>query len=563
MTLAGASRFEVNAMRTTNSRRGSDCLTESMGDASFYPDHPSSVRVVETHISWVYLAGEYAYKLKKPVKFEFVDFSTPELRYRACLEELRLNRRLAADVYLAVVPITSTPDGSLQLNGRGTPVDWVVQMRRLPAENAVDVLLRERRLAPEDAEAIAARLTRFYTRLPPLQVSPEEFVANLERHILANGEALGELPPAERPRIRRIQAAQLRYLRVVAEQFYQRVLAGRIVDGHGDLRPEHVYVGTPPVVIDCIEFSDSIRIADVADELSFLAMECERLGDGGLGKLVLESYQQASRDDIPRRLLSFYRAYRASVRAKVALFRRQQQPEANSFFDDQIRQYLELAERDAKELGPPMLLVVGGLMGSGKSTLAARLADRFCVDMLSTDVVRHAMLGTSDVPAAYGQDHYQPTLRERVYDELLHRAGELLQDGQSVVLDGTFFSDSLRGRAYQLADRHGAAALHVLCTCPRQVAYKRIQNRAEAGQSESEARTELYDLQARDFEPPYADDPVLTVDTNKPLAVQEQAVCAELRSMLFREKAGYVPACEFEGEVIRGSHGFPAEMPVQ
>src|SRR3990172_2976084 len=149
-------------MITTITPVGSESVVGFLSDASSYPDHPGSVEVVETHISRVFLTDRYAYKLKKPVRFEFLDFSTPELRHRACLEELRLNRRLAADVYLAVLPITQTLDGLLELNGQGSPVDWVVQMRRLPAEKALDVLLRKRRLLPESAQSIAAHLTNFY-----------------------------------------------------------------------------------------------------------------------------------------------------------------------------------------------------------------------------------------------------------------------------------------------------------------------------------------------------------------------------------------------------------------
>ncbi|MEX2306264.1 MAG: AAA family ATPase [Pirellulales bacterium] len=521
-------------MSTTNTALQSDSLTALMSDPSSYPDRPSSVQAIETHISWVYLTDRYAYKLKKPVQFEFLDFSTPELRHRACLEELRLNRRLAADVYLAVLPITQTADGALELNGQGPPVDWVVQMRRLPAEKALDVLLGKRRLLSENAQSIAAHLTNFYARLLPKPLSPDVFLQTLERHIRANGMALLDSLQAERSRVRRIQSGQLRYLKLQAEEFSNRVAAGRIVDGHGDLRPEHIYVEKPPAVIDCIEFSDELREVDVADELSFLTMECERLGDGGLGELVLHTYERACGDEIPRRLLAFYRAYRACVRAKVALFRRQQQAkDKNQSFEGLIREYLNLADRYAKELGPPMLLIVGGLMGTGKSTLAAILAATFDIDLLSTDHIRHGMLGASDVPAGYGEGNYQLDLRDRIYDELLRQAGELLKDGQSVVLDGTFLTDCLRERAYDIGYKHGAVSLHVSCTCPRQVAYARIQQRAEFGQSESEARTELYDLQARDFESPCADDPSITVDTAQAMSHQMSAVFAELRRLLF------------------------------
>jgi aminoglycoside phosphotransferase family enzyme/predicted kinase len=526
-------RTKVNDMATASLTLLPETHVSLMSDPLSYDYPTSQVEVIETHISWVFLTDRYAYKLKKPVRFEFLDFSTPELRHRACLEEVRLNRRLASDVYIAVLPITQNSDGTLKLNGRGKEIDWVVQMRRLPADRALDILLLKRRLVPQDAQSIAAHLTNFYSRLLPKPVNPEVFLQALEHHIRANGAALLDSMPADRSRIRRLQSSQLRYLKVQSQEFYRRLAAGRVVDGHGDLRPEHIYVEKPPAVIDCIEFSDELREVDVADELSFLAMECERLGDSSVGELVLQAHERACGDEIPPHLLAFYRAYRACVRAKVALFRSKQVKANNQFANGLIREYLILADRYAKELGPPLLLIVGGLMGTGKSTLAAILAETFDIDVLSTDHIRHVILGASEAPAAYGEGHYQPDLRERIYDELFRQAADLLKAGQSVVLDGTFLTDCLRARAYEVAYKHDAVSLNVSCTCPRQLAYARIQQRAEQGQSESEARTELYDLQARDFELPCADDPYLTVDTTQAISQQVIAVCSELRRILF------------------------------
>ena len=191
-----------------------------------------------------------------------------------------------------------------------------------------------------------------------------------------------------------------------------------------------------------------------------------------------------------------------------------------------------MADGYAKQLGPPLLLIVGGLMGSGKSTLAAELANRFGIEVRSTDHIRRRMMGSSETPAGFGEGNYQLDMRSRVYDELFRDAGELLEDGQSVVLDGTFLTCALRDRAYDLASRRGAISLHVQCTCPRPIAYVRIKQRADTGQSESEARTELYDLQAQDLEPPWADEPAISVDTTQLLSQQTQAVFDALRDRL-------------------------------
>jgi predicted kinase len=175
-------------------------------------------------------------------------------------------------------------------------------------------------------------------------------------------------------------------------------------------------------------------------------------------------------------------------------------------------------------------------MGTGKSTLANQLAEAFDVEVISTDHLRHELLGKSAKAAAYGDGNYQPDLRERIYDELFRQAGDALKTGQTVVLDGTFLTDRLRAQAYDVAYQHRAKAVCVLCNCPRQLAYARIQQRADQGVSESEARVELYDLQARDFESPCADDPCITVDTAQPMTRQMDAVRAVLRRVLFNEE---------------------------
>ena len=357
-------------MSTINTFAESKSFSDFLREAGAYPEPPGSIEVIETHISWVYLTDRYAYKLKKPVRFEFLDFSTSALRHRACLEELRLNRRLAPDVYIDVLPITQDEHGGLELNGPSNEVDWVVQMRRLSKDKALDAVLRRGLLTPDGSKSIAEHLATFYSRLPAERLAAREYSDMLDRHIRANGDALFDAMKEDQIRVRRIQSAQLRYLHIQGPLIDSRVDSGHIVDGHGDLRPEHIYLGDPPVVIDCIEFSDELRRVDIADELSFLAMECQRLGDDSLGELVLTTYERVFGDRVPSTLLAFYRSYRACVRAKVALLREQQQAENQRQSTARIAgTYIDWAERYAAELGPPVLVIIGGMIGSGKSTL--------------------------------------------------------------------------------------------------------------------------------------------------------------------------------------------------
>lgn len=507
-------------------------LLQLLGDESSYADHPKQVDVIETHISWVFLTDRYAYKLKKPVRFEFLDFSTAEKRRRACRDEVRLNRRLAPSVYLAVLPVTRNAAGQLALDGEGTPVDWVVQMRRLPDSCSLTSLIENGGLTAKDSEAIIEHLADFYSGSPSVRISPDEYRATIERHIRANSETLFTARQGELPRIQRVISAQLRYLRVQSELLAKRVTVGRIVDGHGDLRPEHIYFDGRPAVIDCVEFSEELRHVDIADDLSFLAMECEHLGSAELGNRIMAACERICGDVVPVHLSAFYRCYRACVRAKVALLRARQKPNAPRN-DNQFIQYLHLADIHAAELGPPMLLVVGGLMGSGKSTLATALAERFGVECISTDRLRRDLFGASPEPARYGEAFYRTDLREKVYDRVFHQADWLLQNKQSAILDGAFLTKSLRRHAYDLAAQHDAVALLVNCRCPRLVALERIRQRRAKGHDTSEARAELYDSQLREYERPTTEEQLVDTSTLRPVDDQVRTVCDALRQRLF------------------------------
>lgn len=510
-------------------------IVELLSNSSTYREPPASIRVVETHISWIFLTKRHAYKLKKPVRFEFLDFSMPELRRRACLDEVRLNGRLAPDVYLDVLPVTCDPSGNLALAGAGQPVDWVVQMRRLPANKALDKLLRRGVLTPDQSHTLAEHLAGFYARLPPAPQSPIDYRQSLERHIRANGDVLlPMLTGRAAVAARRAISSQLRFLHLQADMFAARVASGHIVEGHGDLRPEHIYLEHQPAIIDCIEFSADLRTVDAADDLAFLAMECELLGHNDLGDQVFQTYQHACADHVPRELLAFYKSYRACVRAKVVVLRAQQAADAATRRSPHlVRKYVDAADHYASALGPACLLIVAGLMGTGKSTLADALANSFAIDLLATDRIRRSTFGASAEPLAYDQGIYDSQVRRRIYDELFRRAGGLLAQGESVILDGTFLRQRLRQDAVQLARRHGAVPLCVWCQCPRETALSRITERTRIGRSHSEARADLYDQQAGEAEPPRPDEPALIVDTTHDLPHQQQAVFTELRRRLF------------------------------
>lgn len=501
-----------------------------------YNERTEEVVQLETHISWVFLTSRFAYKLKKPVRYDFLDFSTPEKRRWACQREVELNRRLAQDVYLGIVPITQETKGRLKLGGTGEPVDWVVKMRRLPADRALDRLIRNRSVSTSDATDLARRLARFYQQLPPLNINAEVYRRRIEDHIRGNEIELAKPQYDFNPKVlKRISTALIRLLRLAPETLDARVCDGRIVDGHGDLRPEHIYFDPQPTIIDCVEFNDEFRQIDVLDELAFLAAECEHLGATEIGNRIIEEYQTTSCDSFPKSLLEFYKCYRACVRAKVLLLRGVQvgKPAREQFWED-ARTYLRLAELHASRLGPPVLVVVYGLSGTGKTTLAHGIAERLGTDLLSTDSVRRDLFAP-DGHHRNEEDLYDPERRQQVYEEMFRRAKNLLGKKLSVVLDGTFQSAGLRERAVALAGQAGAKPCFLYCQCAVDSAVERIKARRQSCGTLSDATPVVYQRQLEAFEQDPPDLPVHVIDTDQSPAEISQSACDCLRAVMLPE----------------------------
>jgi len=321
-----------------------------------YPEATAGIEATETHMSWVFLTDQHAYKLKKPVKTAFLDFSSPDLRRHWCEEEVRLNRRLAADTYLGVVSLTVSSSGALQLGGHGTAgheaIDWLVKMRRLPAKQMLDQVIASERLESRDIKAIAERLAGFYRVARPVPMHPvahrrrlEAEIEDCRRELKCHGS---RLPPA---RIEYVTEALRAFLTRHAAEFDRRVAAGFMIEGHGDLRPEHVFIGPPPQIIDCIEFNRTLRILDPVDDLAMLAMECDRLGVPAVGHALFAAYGAATKDRPPESFIGFYRGLRAVVRAKLAIWHLKDAVVADPpKWQNRGQSYLELASREASRL---------------------------------------------------------------------------------------------------------------------------------------------------------------------------------------------------------------------
>lgn len=308
-----------------------------------HAEGPRSVETIETHLSYVFLTDRYAYKLKKPVRDAFRDFTTLDARRLNCVEEVRLNRRLARDVYLGVAALTRE-SGALVLEGLGEPVEWLVKMRRLPRRLMLDIAMKEGRAGARDIARLTAVLCAFHRAAEPAPLAPAVYRARFERTIDDNRAALVEERYAlDRALVERVTASQRAFLDANAGPLGRRAHA--LVEGHGDLRPEHACLADPPVVIDCLEFDRALRIIDPADEIGFLTMECAFLGQHAAAERVLHAWREATGDGVDEPLLRFYQSCRALTRAKLAAWHLDDAVPngGRSKWIGQARAYLELA----------------------------------------------------------------------------------------------------------------------------------------------------------------------------------------------------------------------------
>jgi len=291
-----------------------------LSDARSYPFATSRVEVVETHMSWVFLTDRYAYKLKKPIRLDGHDLALLEERESQCRNEVALNGRLSHGVYLGIAALGVSAQGELQLGG-GRVADWLVWMRRLPEELMLDRLIALGRVDEGRLVACIERLARFYASVPPEPITPPEYRARIAARIVENLDALrlpqGGLPALE---VERVASGQLSFISTRGAKLDERADRRRIIEGHGDLRPEHICLESPPQVIDCLEFSRELRVLDPIEELGFLAMECGRLGAPQLDAAIFGAYGRASGDVPDPLLLHFHKSVSACVRAKLAVW---------------------------------------------------------------------------------------------------------------------------------------------------------------------------------------------------------------------------------------------------
>lgn len=467
--------------------------------------------VRETHVSWVFLTRESAIKVKKPVSLGFLDFSTLERRRAACEAEVALNRRLAPDVYRGVLPVVRDAAGRHRLDGDGEVVDCAVHMRRLRDEDRADARLAAGALGAGEIDRIATYLAGFHEKARCDEETGrfgtrEAIARNVRENFEQTRESIGTLLSPDEARA--IEEAQLGFLASSEALLEERIRRGRVRDGHGDLRLEHVYLeGDRITIVDCIEFAERFRYADVCADLAFLSMDLAWHGRVDLSERLLATYARESNDFDLYRLIDFYESYRAYVRGKVSAIlandegaprpvRERARKEARRYF------LLALAAERAPLIGP-LVVAIGGILASGKSTLADRLGLVLGAPAINTDRVRKHMLGAKPTDKLYDgswSGAYDPAFTERVYAEVRRFASAVVASGRPVILDASFRSASMRADARALARSLGVPFVFVECRADPDVCRARLRERAK-GPSVSDGRLEIFDDFLAKWEP--------------------------------------------------------------
>ena len=421
-------------------------LIRGLLEPSAYPHPVDTVELVQTHISYVFLAGDFVYKVKKPVDFGFLNFTTLARRRYYCQQEVLLNRRLCPDTYLGVVRIAGE-GRRVRVEGRGKVLEYAVKMRRLPALRMMDRLLADGRVSPTMVEAVARRLADFHAR--------SETGPGIDRYgslAVIDGNWQENFRQWEPYLDDTITAEQDRYLRAYVRSFSirrralleQRVRQGRIRDCHGDIRLDAVCFTDGVCIFDCIEFNRRFRYSDVASDIAFLAMDLDYHGRPDLSERLVQTYSRAAGDPQVLELIDFYKCYRAAVRGKVEGFRLTQ-PEVRPAERREARQaaraYFRLACRYAAAQPPPALIITCGLVATGKTAIARALGETLDAPVISSDVVRKELAGLEPEERRFEpfeRGIYSPAFTARTYDAMLERGRALLAQGRSVLLDATF-----------------------------------------------------------------------------------------------------------------------------
>ncbi|WP_129645754.1 bifunctional aminoglycoside phosphotransferase/ATP-binding protein [Peristeroidobacter agariperforans] len=500
------------------------CIEELLVPSAF-PHDVTELRVVETHISWIVLTGTRAYKIKRPLQLEFIDTSTLERRRHYCEEEVRLNCRLAPELYLGVVPITRV-SGRARVAGAGAAIEYAVCLKQFPADAELPVLLQREQVSLAEMIQLGETLAHFHLQTPELT---GEYASDATQHmydtVLANLEQLLEYTEQRwmTPELRWLWEWTRKAIDAHEATFEERVRDHRIRDCHGDLHAANIVRFEGRLVpFDCIDFDPQLRTVDVINDIAFLIMDLHGHRRDDLAAALLSRYLEITGDYAGVRLLPFYAVYRALVRAKVDVIAAEQSTHlAESYIERmrrRVRTALELTQRPR-----PVLLLMHGVSGAGKSWLSEQLIAPLHAIRITSDVERKRLLRAPPTTAGFKQGNYAPETSHRVYARLMDCAESCLQAGFNVIVDATFLEASDRELFISSADRMAVTCMFISCSADPSTLLDRIAARVAHGGDPSEADQSVVRSQLRDLAPLDTHYRVINVDTRDADAVEKVA----------------------------------------
>ena len=502
-------------------------LIKSLLKAAAYPEPTADVRLVETHVSFIFITDHFAYKIKKAVDFGFLNFTTLDRRRFYCEEEVRLNRRLCPDIYLGVVELRETVEGAA-FGAGGKLIDYAVKMKRLPEERMLARLLEQGEVTPGQIAQVAGIVADLHAKAAR---GPQIAAYGGTGVIRANwDENFAQAAPFQEETLSGADLAVMRdwverFIASNEELFRARVEGGFIRECDGDLHLGNICLTDPICVFDCIEFNEKFRYIDTAADIAFLLMDLEYAGRPDLCPPFLEAYQAATGDLLGQnaRLLDFYKGYRAFVRGKVKSFRLREpglSPEQTAQVKDEASRYFRLARGYAlRERLAPCLTITCGLMGSGKSALARELSLELGLCLERSDLVRKkiaARPGTGAGSEGYDEGIYQASFNKATYEALLQQAKQRLLAGKGVIVDATFRRESDRAAFRALAQQLAVPFFVVQTHLAEDLTRERLEKRRLDPTEISDGRWELFAGQKAEFEPPAPGESIL-IDSSLPL----------------------------------------------
>jgi uncharacterized protein len=506
-------------------------LIKSLLKESAYPEPAGNVRLIETHVSFIFLTDSFVYKVKKPVDYGFLNFTSLDRRRFYCEEEVRLNRRLCSDLYVGVVELRETPEGPKFGNGAkgagsgGEVIDYAVKMKKLPEERMLSHLVERGEVTGAQIEEVARYVAKFHRNAEPAdRNSPCGSLAIVRANWEENFRQAAPFQDQTIPRrdLGLIRGYVERFLAEHADLFRDRVAGGFIRDCDGDLHLENICLNQGVCIFDCIEFNDSFRFIDTASDIAFLLMDLEYAGRPDLGAQFLATYREATGDPGLGPLLDFYKCHRAFVRGKVKSIRMNEAGPKDQVAEamESALRYFRLARGYAlRSRLPPTLLITCGLMGSGKSALARELSFQLGAELVRSDQIRKALPQTprAEGEAGYDQGIYSASVNRTVYQALLQRAREVLCRGGSIVVDATFRRRSDRDSFRSLAAELKVPFFILETRAPEQVIRERLERRRLDPTEISDGRWEIFPRHRSEFEAPAPGEAVI-LESNRSLA---------------------------------------------